>query len=113
MPKSIMLSCDIKGTVEVEYPKLFEGENIHIKVIYPSGHESWTKYLDYTVGSDKENVIQPALTLDYVFKAGVGTIKLQPYMTSEDKIIKFDTVNVPINASIFKDEPQSTVVQPL
>jgi hypothetical protein len=100
MPKSIKLSCDIKGTVQVEYPKLFEGETVNIHVEYPSGSEAWLKHIDFVIGTDKENVAQPALTLDYMVTVKRGTLDIQPYCTNEWLVLKFDTVSIPINASI-------------
>jgi hypothetical protein len=101
MLKTIKIKCLIKGRVEVEHPILFDNENVHIKVEYPEGFESWLKYIDFKIGTYQENVVQPAITLDHVTSFNqAGTVYIQPYSTKEWLDMKWETVSVPIKKSL-------------
>ena len=102
MAKVIKIKCLDQGKIEIESTKvIFDNETIHLKVEYPAGTEAWTKYLDIVIGSQRETVIQAALSIDYVFKAqSAGTLYLQPYSTLEWLDLKWETSSVGIKKSL-------------
>lgn len=102
MVKVIKIKCLDQGKAEVERTKvIFDNEPIHLKVEYPAGTEAWTKYLDIIIGTQRETVIQAALSIDYIFKAdSAGTLHLKPYSTLDLLDLKWETASLGIKKSL-------------
>lgn len=102
MFKTITIKCLDQGKVEVINPYvLFDNETIHVKVEYPKSFDSWVKYLDIIINSQKETVIQQSLSMDHVLLcSSAGTLNLQPYATNEWLDIKWETVKIGIKKSL-------------
>ena len=102
MPKTIKIKCLDQGKVEIESTKvIFDNETIHVKVEYPKSFDSWVKYLDIIINNQKETVIQQSLSMDHVLLcSSAGTLNLQPYATTEQLDIKWETVKIGIKKSL-------------